>query len=76
VQLIRTADKLPFDVGQYRTVEIDMTDIYVLVPQLELHRQEITRQARAALDEGNTAETPLSQFYPGFWQHIDQPKMS
>lgn len=71
VQLIRTGDKLPFDVGQYRTVEIDMSDIYVLVPKLDLHRQEITRQARAAMDEGGNTESPLSQFYPAFWDHID-----
>lgn len=73
VQLIRTADRLPFDVGQYRTVHIDMTDIYTLVPQLELHRQEITRQCRAALEEGSTAESPLSQFYPQFWREISTP---
>ncbi len=73
VQLIRAGDKLPFDVGQYRTVEIDMTDIYVLVPQLDLHRQEITRQARAAMAEGGSTESPLSQFYPSFWEHIAHP---
>ena len=70
VQIIRTADKLPFDVGQYRTVHIDMTDIYTLVPQIDLHRQEITRQCRAALEEGATSESPLSQFYPQFWEQI------
>ncbi|WP_157962360.1 hypothetical protein [Homoserinimonas sp. OAct 916] len=74
VQLIRTGDKLPFDVGQYRTVEIDMTDIYVLVPKLDLHRQEITRQARAAMDDGGNTESPLSQFFPAFWDHIDHPE--
>lgn len=74
VQLIRTGDKLPFDVGQYRTVEIDMTDIYVLVPQLDLHRQEITRQARAAMADGGSTESPLSQFYPTFWDHINHPE--
>ena len=70
VQIIRTGDKLPFDVGQYRTVVIDMTDIYVLVPQIDLHRQEIARQARAAVSEGATSESPLSQFYPAFWETI------
>ncbi|PVE98269.1 hypothetical protein DC434_02065 [Microbacterium sp. TPD7012] len=73
VQIIRTGDKLPFDVGQYRTVEIDMSDIYVLVPKLDLHRQEITRQARAAMADGGNTESPLSQFYPAFWDHIDHP---
>jgi hypothetical protein len=70
VQITRTADKLPFDVGQLRTVFIDMTDIYTLVPQLELHRQEITRQCRAALADGEMAESPLSRFYPQFWDEI------
>jgi len=70
LQLIRRGDKLPFDVIQFRTVEIDMSDIYALVPQIDLHRQEITRQARAAINEGNVTESPLSQFYPSFWDYI------
>jgi hypothetical protein len=73
VQLIRTSDKLPFDVGQYRTVHIDMTDIYTLVPQIELHRSEISRQCRAALDEVPTSDSPLSLFYPMFWDQIAKP---
>ncbi|OBF82308.1 hypothetical protein A5791_04550, partial [Mycobacterium sp. 852002-51163_SCH5372311] len=70
VQIIRSEDALPFDVGQYRTVTLDMTDIYTLVPQLELHRQEITRQCRAALNEGVPSLTQLSLFYPEFWDHV------
>lgn len=70
VQIIRTSDRLPFDVSQFRTVTIDMTDIYTLVPQLDLYRQEITRQCRVALEEGSTAENPLSLFYPRFWAEI------
>lgn len=70
VQIARTADKLPFDVGQFRTVVLDMTDIYTLVPQLELHRAEITRQCRAAIADGPTADSPLSRFYPSFWDEI------
>lgn len=70
VQLIRSSDPLPFDVGQFRTVVIDMTSIFTLVPALDLHRQEIARQCRAALDEGKMAESPLSQFYPSFWEYV------
>lgn len=70
VQIIRKGDKLPFDVGQYRTVELDMTDIYTLVPKIDLYRQEITRQSRVAVNEGVAAESPLSQFYPKFWEHL------
>jgi hypothetical protein len=72
VQIIRTSDRLPFDVGQFRTVTIDMTDIFTLVPQLDLHRQEITRQCRAALEDGPIAESPLSLFYPHFWNEISK----
>lgn len=70
VQITRTGDKLPFDVGQFRTVVIDMSDVYTLVPQIDLHRQEITRQCRAALADGETADSPLSRFYPQFWGEI------
>jgi len=74
VQVIRKGDKLPFDVGQYRTVELDMTDIYTLVPKIDLYRQEITRQSRVAVGEGVAAESPLSQFYPKFWDHMGGSK--
>lgn len=70
VQITRSSDKLPFDVGQFRTVVIDMTDIYSLVPALDLHRQEISRQCRAALEDGEAAESPISRFYPNFWEHL------
>lgn len=59
VQITRASDSLPFDVGQFRTVVIDMTDIYTLVPALELHRQEIARQCRAALEDGEVVESPI-----------------
>jgi hypothetical protein len=72
VQIIRSSDRLPFDVGQFRTVTIDMTDIFTFVPQLDLHRQEIARQCRAALEEGPTSESPLSLFYPQFWNEISK----
>lgn len=70
VQITRSSDTLPFDVGQYRTVTVDMTNIYTLVPQIELHRQEITRQCRAAMAEGVPSQTQLTLFYPDFWEHI------
>lgn len=70
VQIIRTADMLPFDVGQYRPVVIDMSDIYTLVPQIDLHRQDIARQCRAAIADGASNESPLSRFYPAYCDDI------
>lgn len=73
VQITRSSDRLPFDVGQFRTVVMDMTDIYTLVPQLELHRAEIARQGRAAIDAQGDVESPISRFYPNFWEETFQP---
>lgn len=74
VQLTRSSDRLPFDVGQFRTYVIDMSDIYTLVPKIDLHRQEITRQCRSALEDGAPAESQLSKFCPHFWDHIAEGK--
>lgn len=71
VQIIRAGDHLPFDVGQFRTVPIDMTSIYTLVPQIDTYRAEIARQCRAAVAEQGEAESPLSLFYPRFWDQFD-----
>ena len=67
VQLIRAADKLPFDISQFRTIVIDTTDIYTLVPQLDTYRAEIASQIRRTLAESDQTENPLSMFYPAFW---------
>lgn len=70
VQIIRAGDHLPFDVGQFRTVTIDMTDIYSLVPQIDSYRAEIARQCRAAMEEEGPVESPLALFYPNSWQQF------
>ena len=44
VQISRAADKLPFDVGQVRTIVVDTTDVYTLVPQLESLKAQIAAQ--------------------------------
>jgi hypothetical protein len=74
VQIIRSSDHLPFDVGQFRTIVMDMTDLFSLVPQMDSYRAEIARQCRAALDEAGPFDSPLSVFYPGFWNQFGQPK--
>jgi hypothetical protein len=63
VQICRRADKLPFDVNQVRTISIDTTDIYTLIPKLETYRSEIASQVRAALD-GQVGSNPISVFFP------------
>ncbi len=64
VQVTRKCDKPPFDVNQVRTVVIDTSDIYTLVPKLETYRSEIATHVRAALADGTTGN-PITVFFPG-----------
>lgn len=62
IHLIRKQDKIPFDLHDFRTIIIDTTDIYTLVPQLESYRTEISRQARALLENPEIMENPISAY--------------
>jgi len=64
VQLIRASEKLPFDVNQMRTIPIDTSDIYSLVPKIESYRAEIASHVRRALDANHIVETPISIYFP------------
>lgn len=66
VQLIRSGERIPFDLNQSRTIHIDTTDIYSLVPQIESYRAQIATQARAALENADSGDNPLATYYPGF----------
>lgn len=68
VQVIRKADRLPFDVNQARTLIFDTTDIYSLVPKLQTYRAEIASQARKAMDDPESVGNPVSIFYPDFYK--------
>jgi hypothetical protein len=64
IQICRKSDRLPFDVNQVRTISIDTSDIYTLIPKLETYRSEIASIVRAALD-GQASSNPVSVFFPG-----------
>lgn len=68
VQIIRKADRLPFDVNQVRSVVLDTTDIFTLVPKIETYRSDITTQARAAMENPENVGNPVSVFYPKFFE--------
>ncbi|OYT94036.1 MAG: hypothetical protein CFE43_01500 [Burkholderiales bacterium PBB3] len=68
VQIIRKADRLPFDVNQSRTLVFDTSDIYSLVPKLQTYRAEIANQARKAIDDPESVGNPVSIFYPDFYK--------
>jgi hypothetical protein len=68
VQIIRKADRLPFDVNQLRTLVFDTTDIYSLIPRLQTYRSEIANQSRKAIEDPESVGNPVSVFYPAFYK--------
>jgi len=72
VQIIRKSDVIPFDVNQIRTIPIDNTDIYTLVPRLETYKSEVATYVRQALANPDSVSNPLTVFCPGF--QISLPK--
>jgi hypothetical protein len=64
VQIVRKGDKIPFDVSNSRTIIIDTTDIYSLVPKLESYKAEIANQVRQALNDPDAVDNPLTIVYP------------
>ena len=64
VQIVRACDRVPFDVNQMRTIPIDTSDIYSLVPKIESYRSEIANQVRRALEPDHIVDTPISIYFP------------
>ena len=64
VQVIRASDSIPFDVDQMRTIKIDTSSVFALVPQIEVHGAAIASQARRALENPDAVDNPFTAFYP------------
>ncbi len=61
VHLIRAADSVPFDISGFRTIKLDMSSIFTLVPQLDTYKSEIAAQVRNILSEENI-DNPVYEF--------------
>ena len=72
VQIIRKSDAIPFDISQMRTVVIDTTDIFSLVPRIATYQSEISTQVRRALENADAVETPISTYFPGLRAVVEQ----
>jgi hypothetical protein len=64
VQIIRKCDKIPFDLDQFRTIQVDTTSIYTMVPNLQTYMAEIATQVRMALNDPDSVDNPISTYYP------------
>lgn len=64
VQIMRSLDRIPFDVNQVRTITIDTSSIYTLTPKLDAYRAEIATQVRRALENPDSVDSPISIYFP------------
>jgi hypothetical protein len=64
VHLIRESERIPFDLDQFRTIQIDTSSIYTLVPSLETYKSEIANQVRRALANPESVDNPITVFCP------------
>lgn len=64
VQIIRKTDKIPFDLDQFRTLQIDTSTIYTMVPNLQTYKAEIATQVRTVLQDPDSTDNPVTTYYP------------
>lgn len=64
VQIMRSRENVPFDINQSRTILIDDSDIYSLVPQLPVYVAQIAAQVNQSLDNPDAVDNPISVYYP------------
>jgi hypothetical protein len=64
VQIIRKCDKIPFDLDQFRTIQIDTSSIFTMVPNLQSYKAEIATQVRMALKDPDSVDNRLTTFCP------------
>lgn len=64
VHLIQESDRIPFDIGNFRTIRVDTNDKYKMVSQLDTLRSEISTAIRQALANGESRDNPILTFCP------------
>lgn len=62
IHLSRSSDNIPFDIGNFRTIILDMTDLYTFVPQLETYKSQISSQLRSLIEANGEADNPISAY--------------
>jgi hypothetical protein len=64
VHIIKKGDKIPFDVGNFRTITIALDDVHETIAEIDTHRAEIANHVRQALNSGQSKDNPILTFYP------------
>lgn len=62
IHIIRKRDKIPFDINDFRTIVIDDSSIYTLIPALESYKNQIVQQIRQMLDDPDAIDNPILSY--------------
>lgn len=62
IHIIRKCDKIPFDINDFRTIIIDDSSIYTLIPALESYKNQIVQQIRQMLDDPDAIDNPILSY--------------
>ena len=62
IHIIRKCDKIPFDINTFRTITIDDSSIYTLLPQLESYKTQLSSQVRKLIESPEEFENPISAY--------------
>ncbi len=68
VQIIRKGDKIPFDVSQGRTIQVDTADVYTIMDRVASARRELNEQTGAIMQSNGGApaeDNPVTLYLPG-----------
>lgn len=67
IQIIRKGDKLPFDVSQGRTIQIDTSDVYTVMDKIESAQRELVQYIQNVMDAGTERpgeDNPIQAYLP------------
>lgn len=62
IHIIRKCDSIPFDINDFRTIIIDDSSIYTLIPSLETYRSQISQQIRQMLEDKDSIDNPILSY--------------
>lgn len=64
VHIRRSTDRIPFDIGNFKTIEIKFEDKFDMLAELETIRSAISQFARQALATGISTDNPILTYCP------------
>lgn len=62
IHIIRKRDNIPFDINDFRTIVIDDTSIYTLIPALESYKNQIAQQIRQMIEDPDAIDNPIMSY--------------